>query len=516
MSEPSLQPVNQTPNFKKRNFFQGFLDKIEKGGNKLPDILTIFLILTGVILVASLVAGLLGWEAVNPATNETITAINLLNSEGIVNILTSVVSNFMEFPPLGMVLVAMIGVGLAETTGLISALMKRTVLMAPAVLVLPIIIFVGIVGNAAADAAFVVLPPVAAMMFLTIGRHPVAGLVAAYAAVAGGFSANVILNVLDVAIAGFTGAAAQIADPNFVVNPAMNYYFTVASTFMLIPVAVFVTNRFVEPRLGDYTGTYSEELSKVTNEERRGLKWAGIVFVAIIGVLLLLILPEGALLRDPETGSIIQSPFMEALIPIILVVFFLPALAYGIGSKTIKTDKDVAEHLTKAMSGMSYYIVIAFIAAQMIAYFNWSNLGPIIAIKGAEFLKSIGLTGLPLLIGIILFSALINLLIASATAKWAILAPVFVPMLMYLGYNPAYSQMAYRIGDSITNTITPMLAYFAILLMFAKKYDNNIKIGTLISILLPYTIFFGISWIIFFSVWYMFDLPLGPGFYIRL
>ena len=474
------------------------------------------MIITAGILLASLITGLLGWKAVNPANNEVVAVTNLLNREGIIRILTGLVGNFMGFPPLGMVLVAMLGVGLAESTGFVSALMRKTVLSAPQFLVLPIIALVGIVGNAAADAAFVVLPPIAALLFLAIKRHPIAGLVAGYAAVAAGFSANLIINVLDVTLAGFTQAAAEIADPNFITSPAMNYYFSIVSTIILVPVVVFVTVKLVEPRLGTYTGEFKGEAEKLTKEELRGLKWGGITFLVFAIVLSALTIPENALLRNPETGSLMQSPFMSSLIPIILLAFFLPALAYGIAAKTIKSDKDVAVHLTKSISGMSYYILLSFVAAQMIAYFSWSNLGPVIAIKGANFLKDIGFVGLPLFLTFILFCALLNLLIASSTAKWAILAPVFVPMFMYLGYNPAYTQMAYRIGDSITNTITPMLAYFAIVLMLAQKYDKNVKIGTLISILLPYTLLFGIVWTLFFAVWYLLGLPLGPGFGIHL
>lgn len=504
---------------RKRGIFSRFLDSIEKYGNKLPDVLTLFFIFTVLILVVSFIASKLGWSAVNPATQEKIKVVNLLNGDGIVKILTQLVNNFMAFPPLGLVIVVMFGVGLAESTGLISAFMRKVVLSSPKKLILPIIVLTGIVGNAAADAALIVLPPIAAMIFIGMKRHPIAGLTAAYAAVAGGFSANLILNVLDVAVAGFTESSAKIIDPDFKANPAMNYYFMIVSTFVLLPVTVFVTTKIVEPRLGRYELTdasLESEANTLKPEEKRGLKWAGIAFLIYAVILGFMTIPENALLRDPETGSLIVSPFMQSLVPIILFLFFIPALAYGIASKSIRSDKDVAEHLTKAMSGMGYYIVLAFIAAQMITYFNWSNLGSVIAIKGAEFLKGIGLIGLPLLIAFILFTALVNLLIASATAKWALLGPVFVPMFMLLGYSPAFTQLAYRIGDSITNMVTPMLAYFAIMLTFAKRYDKNMGVGTLISALIPYSIAFSIFWIILFSIWYFLGLPLGPGEYIEL
>jgi aminobenzoyl-glutamate transport protein len=513
---PEPKPPQQDQ--KSKNVFNKLLDWVEKNGNKLPDVLTLFVIITAIILLGSLIAGVSGWSAVNPANNERIAAVNLLNEEGIKRMLTELVSNFVNFPPLGLVLVVMLGVGLAESTGLISAFMRRVVLASPKALILPIIVFIGVVGNAAADAALIVLPPVAAMVFLTLGRHPIAGLAAAYAAVAGGFSANIIISMLDVMLAGFTESAAHLQDKDYTANPAMNYYFMLASTFVLLPVAVWVTTKIVEPRLGEYHAPDDLEVKKqaLSSQEKRGLKWATISLLAYTGIILLVTVPKGAMLRHPETGELIDSPFMDSLVPIMLLFFLIPALAYGFGSKALKNDKDVAEHLTKAMSGMGYYIVLSFIAAQMIAYFSWSNLGSIIAITGADFLKSSGFTGLPLLLAFILFTALVNLLIASSSAKWAILGPVFVPMFMALDYSPAFTQMAYRIGDSITNTITPMLAYFAILLSFAKKFDKNMGMGTLISSLLPYTIAYTIFWCLLFAVWYVLGLPLGPGEYIRM
>lgn len=495
--------------------FQRFLNAVEKSGNKLPDPVILFVLFTFIILIASSIFSAMGTTAINPSTNEEIKVVNLLSAEGIRTILTSMVGNFTSFPPLGLVLVVMLGVGLAESTGLISTFMKTTILNAPTKLILPTILLMAVMGNAAADAAQVVLPPIAAMIFAAIGRHPIVGMVAAYATVTGAFSASLIVSLLDPLLAGFTQAGANLIDPNYEANPAMNYYFLVASTFVIIPVAQFVTNKIVEPRLGQYTGQI-EALEKVTPLEKRGLLWAGISLAIYTIIILALTLPENAILRNQETGGLIVSPFMSSIVPIMLFAFFIPALAYGIGAKVLRSDKDLAEHLGKAMSGMGGYIVLAFVAAQMIAFFGMSNLGPILAINGAEFLKNIGLEGLPLLLGFIAMAALINLLIASASAKWALLAPVFVPMFMLLGYSPALTQAAYRIADSITNPITPMLAYFAIVLTFAKKYDKNIGIGTLISVLLPYSIAFAIFWIILFSVWYFLGLPLGPGSYIKL
>src|SRR5699024_4973941 len=282
------------------------------------------------------------------------------------------------------------------------------------------------------------------------------------------------------------------------------------SALVLVPVGVWITTRIVEPRLGKYTGKVEKQES-VTPQEKRGFIWAVASIGIMIVLLLITILPENGMMRHPETGSITDSPFMDSIVPIMMIIFLVPALIYGKITGSIKNTKDVADHLAKSMSSMGVYIVIAFVAAQMIAFFSWSNLGPIVAIKGADLLQAIGFTGLPMFIGFIIIAALINLMVASASAKWAILAPVFVPMFMLLGYSPAVTQVAYRIGDSITNPITPMLAYFAIALTFAKKYDKRIGIGTFMSSLLPYTIGFAIMWILLFIIWFIFKIPLGPG-----
>lgn len=501
----------ESQNVNKNGLFQRFLNVIEKFGNKLPDILTIFIIISALILIASSIAGYFEWSTVSPIDGEEITAINLLSSDGIVMILTNMVSNFIEFPPLGVVIVAMLGVGLAEVTGLLSAVIKVMVLKSPKFLVLPMIVFIGIIGNAAGDAAFIVLPPIAAVIFLSLGMHPIAGIAIAYASVAAGYGANVLINISDVLLAGFTQTGVSLASETLTVNPSITYYFSFISTFLLIPITVFVTRRIVQPRLGTYTGDFKGESHEITPEEKKGLKWAGISVLVLTVIILILTLPENALLRDPETGSLIQSPFMDSLVPIILILSFFPALAYGFSTGKLTSDKDVSSQLTEVMKSLSYFILIAFVAGQMIAYFSWSNLGELIAIEGAGFLNNLNFTGLPLLISFIVFTSLLNFLIASTTAKWAMLAPVFIPMFMYLDIDPAITHAAYRIADSVTNPITPMLAYFPILLMAAQKFDKNIKLGTLLSVLIPYSIFFFVGWIILFSAWYLLGIPFGPG-----
>lgn len=502
---------------KKRGVFDRFLDIVERIGNKLPDPVMLFVYLAGAILVASAIFGMMGTSAVNPGTGEKITVVNLLNGEGLIRILTEMVTNFTSFPPLGLVLVVMFGVGLAESTGLITAAMKATVLKAPKKIILPIIVLVAISGNAAADAAFVVLPPIVAMIFAALGRHPLAGIAVAYAACAGAFGANLLLSLTDPLVYGFTEPAAHVVDPDYQGNPMINYYFLCISALILIPVATFVTTRIVEPRLGKFEGIVEAESAEaITAEEKKGLKWAGLSILITGAILAFLTLPENAILRNPENGGLIISPFMDSIIPIMMILFIVPAIAYGKAAGVLKDSRDFGDHLGKAMASMGPYIVIAFVAGQMIAYFNWSNLGPVIAINGAAALESIGFTGLPLFLGFIVIAALINFLIASASAKWAILAPVFVPMFLMMGYDPAVTQVAYRIGDSLTNPITPMFPYFAIVLTFARKYDPKMGMGTFMTTLLPYSIAFTIMWLILFSAWFLLDIPLGPGGGIHL
>lgn len=509
MAAPNVNiPTPETP---PRGFFSRMLNIIEKYGNRLPDPVTLFVVLSIAILIASAIAAAAGLSAVNPSTNETIQAVNLLSSEGLVKILTGMVTNFAQFPPLGLVLVVMIGVGLAEATGLIQALMRRALASTPPRYVIPTVIFIGMLGNMAGDAAFVVLPPIAALLLMGIGFNPLVGLIMAYASIAGGFAANLIVNMLDVLVAGFTEVGAQVMDPSYKANPAMNWYFLAASFVVLVIVATVVTNKITIPRLGKYEGDV-QKMDPLTDDEKKGLRWAGWSALVYIAILLVLALPSDAILRNPETGSLVSgSPLMNGLVPIIMFLFLIPALFYGMGAKTVRSDKDVAKMIGDALATMGPYILLAFVAAQMIAYFNWSNLGPIIAIKGAEFLQSIGLTGIGLVVGFVIIAALINLLVASSSAKWAILAPVFVPMFMVLGYDPAFTQIAYRIGDSITNPITPMLPYFAILLSFAKMYNPRVGMGTLMASLLPYTIFFALAWIAILVVWFFLGWPLGPN-----
>ncbi|MCY1052689.1 AbgT family transporter, partial [Mammaliicoccus sciuri] len=438
----------------------------------------------------------------------------LISREGFGKIISESITNFSEFPALGLVLAVMLGIGVAEKTGYFDKLMIQVVQKAPRKIIVPIIIFVGIIGNAAGDAAPVVLPPLTALVFIKLGYHPIAGLAMAYASALGAFAANVTLGMSDALVYAFTKPAAEIIDKDINLNVAMNWYFIAASTIILLPAIYYVSMKVVIPRLGIYKPDEGSEDQRDDNEisakESKALKFANISFFVVVALLLALAIPENGWLRNPKTGSLIdKAPLMDGVGIIILVIFFVPGFVYGILSGKISNTKDLGKMLSDSMSTMGSFIVIVFFAAQLLAYLEWSNLGIVISVKGAELLQ--GQNGVILIIGFIILSSLINLLIGSASAKWAILAPIFIPMFMLLGYHPAFTQMVYRIGDSITNPITPMMPYLPLLLSYAQKYDKNMKLGTLISSLMPYSIVLGIVWPLFMIIWYLLGIPLGPG-----
>ncbi|BAH17088.1 AbgT family transporter [Macrococcoides caseolyticum] len=500
---------------KKKGFINRSLDIIEKSGNKLPDPVVIFISLCLIILFASFVTGKMGVSAKNPADGKVIEAVNLLTPEGIAKIISEAVNNFATFPPLGLVLVVMIGVGVAEKTGYFETLMKYTIEKTPRKIIVPMIILVGILGNAAGDAAPIVLPPIAAMVFIKLGYHPVAGLVMAYASALGGYSASLMIGMSDALIVSFTEPAAKLVDDSVPVNAVMNYYFLCVSTVVLLIAAWFVTVKITIPRFGAYKSDVHTAAEDVTPTERKAMIYANIALLIAMVIVTLLAVPENGLLRNAKTGSLIQdSPLMNGIVPIITVLFFVPGLVYGFVAGTMRSTKKFAEMLGDAMSTMGPFIVIVFFAAQMLAYFKWSNLGTIIAIKGAEALQ--GQNGVVLILGVLALSAFINMLIGSASAKWAIMAPILVPMLMLLGFHPAFTQVIYRVGDSITNPITPMMPYLPLLLSYAQRYVKDIGLGTLIAALMPFSVAFSIFWTILLIVWYLTGLPVGPGGPIHL
>jgi aminobenzoyl-glutamate transport protein len=499
-----------------RGFMLRALDVVERVGNRLPDPVTLFLIMILLVMVASWLAVLAGAGAVHPGTQEAIVPVNLFSGEQVRRILTEMPRTFATFPPLGLVLVVMLGIGVAERSGLIETALKAFVRSVPPRLITASIVLAGMLSSIAVDAGYVVLIPLGAVIFHGVGRHPIAGLAAAFAGVSGGFSANLLLTSLDPLLAGFTTPAAQMLDPQYVVFPTANWYLMAALVPLFTLAGTFVTDRILEPRLGAYTGeAVSADLADegLLPEQKRGLLAAAlVVLLTLIGVVLLSV-PEGAPLRDPEGELLVQriTPLLNSIVALILFFFFLPGLVYGMVTRTIRSDRDVSRMLSDTMATMGAYIVLAFVAAHLVAFFSWSNLGVITAISGASFLQSVGFTGIPLIVSFVLVSSVLNLFIGSASAKWAIMAPIFVPMLMLMGYSPELTQGAYRIGDSFSNILTPLLPYFPLVIVFAQKYDREIGIGTIISAMLPYSIAFGVVAILLLVVWMLLGLPLGPG-----
>lgn len=498
-------------NTARRNLFTRFLDKVEIIGNKLPHPAMLFLLLAVFVVVLSMIANYIDYTAVHPVSNETIHPKNLLSGDGIRWIYTNIVKNFVSFPPLGLVLAVMIGLGVAEGSGLFTVMIRALVLSAPKRLITASLVFTGILSHLASEAGYVILIPLGAMVFHALGRHPMAGLAAAFAGVSGGFGANFLIGSIDPILAGLSTSAAQIIVPDLVINPAVNYYFMFLSAVLIVIMGTFVTEKIVEPRLGKYEGNAQKlEIEKLKPVEKKGLKWAALSMVGVLILLAVTVVPENGIFRNPKDQTILHSPFFDGIIIGILFFFLVPGLVYGVIVKSIKNDKDFIKHITHSMSGLASYIVLVFFAAQFVYFFNYSNLGIIVAVKGAVGLKSIGLTGIPLIVAFVLLSAFINMFMGSASAKWAIMAPVFIPMFMLLGYHPALTQAAFRIGDSVTNLITPMMSYFALIVTYAQKYNDRYGIGTIISTMLPYTIIFSIIWIIILIIWMLFGLPLGP------
>ncbi|WP_187261127.1 AbgT family transporter [Pontibacter beigongshangensis] len=497
---------------KKKSWVDKFLSVIERIGNALPHPATLFAGFALLVVLLSWVASLFDLAVVHPGTGETITPVNLLSRDGLHMILTRMVTNFTAFAPLGTVLVSLLGIGIAEGTGFIGAVLRLVVLSSPKRLLTFVIVFAGVMSNTASEVGYVLLVPLAAVIFLAAGRHPLAGLAAAFAGVSGGYSANLLLGTVDPLLAGLSTEAARIIDPEYVVNPAANYYFMFVSTFIIAGLGTWVTEKVVIPRLGEYTGEEKpERIERLNAQEKRGLLYATIAFALLTAFILGGLLPENGYLRDPETGEILHSPFMSGIVAFIFLISAIVGIAYGIGAKTIRNDSDVMRGMSKSMETLGSYIVLVFFAAQFVAYFNWTNLGLILAINGADVLKTMGLSDIPLMIMFILVAATINLVMGSASAKWAIMAPVFIPMFMLLGYTPEFTQVAYRIGDSVTNIISPMMSYFALIVAFIQRYDKKAGIGTVISTMLPYSVVFFIGWTLLLIVWILLGLPVGPG-----
>lgn len=490
---------------------KGFLYRVERFGNALPHPIYMFILLSVAVMAISGIYA--GKEILNPSSGEAVYIKSLIDRDGIIWILQNVVNNFIKFPPLGMVLVTMLGIGLAEETGFLKTALKVCIMGAPVKLVTAIVIFSGIMGNVAGSAVFIIIPPLGALIFKSLGKHPVAGLAAGYIGVAGGLSANLLITPTDVINAGITDVSAKIFDPTFSVNPSVNWYFMIASTVLLTVVGSFIIDKIIEPRLGGYSEPEEEmedDMKPATELERKALKMAAIAVLAYVGVILLTILPDHGLLRSDD-NKLVPSPFLDSMIPILTLLFLIPSVVYGTVTKAIENKDDFIRHLTKALGGLSGFVLLCFFSAQFVSFFSYTNLGVWLSISGAEWLESCNLTGMPLIVLFILFCTFANFFIGSLSAKWTVLAPIFVPMFMKLGLTPYLTQAAFRIADSVTNPISPLEPFMPFMIICMQKYNKKYGLGSVISVMLPLTVGFLIFWTLMLLVWYGLDMPLGPG-----
>jgi aminobenzoyl-glutamate transport protein len=490
------------------------LRSVERVGNMLPDPAVLFIVLLFVVWIMSWLLSYVTFDVFHPATKERIEVINQLSGDNFVQFLSTMVTRFMTFGPVGVVLVAMLGIGVAEHTGFIDTSIRALLNVTAKWLLTPMVILVGIVSHTAVDAGYVLVIPLGGVIFYAAGRHPLAGIAAAFAGVSGGFSANFVPSSLDPLLQGLTLEGARLLDPDIAVNTLNNYFFTTASSVLIIGLGWWLTDRVVEPRLQsveiDGDAEDLPEMHEITDAERRGLRWALASMVAGLVILALTLMPETSPWRD--TGGNIasfQAPIMQSIVSLIFLLFVIPGIVFGKVSGTMRGTRDIIEGMTKAMHNMAYYIVIMFFIAQFVIAFSVSNLGTLMAISGAEVLKAMGLPTALLIVGIVLLTAFVNIFVGSASGKWGLLAPIFVPMLMTLGISPDLTQAAYRVGDSSTNIITPLMPYFPLVVIYCQRYVKNTGIGTLAAMMLPYSIWFLVCWTIFLLIYFAIGIPLG-------
>lgn len=488
----------------------GILGTIERVGNALPHPFILFLIITVILVVAAAILAAFGVSVTNPTTGEVVVVNSLLNKDGLAWIMTKMVSNFSNFAALGVVLAMQMAIGVAEGSGLLTTAMRRAILGVPMWLLTAAVIFLGINGSIASEASIIFIPPLAATAFWAAGKHPLAGLIAGYAAVNAGFTANVFITATDGLLAPVTQEVAQTIDPSYTTTVANNWYFMIVSCIVLTVVGVFVNNKIIAPRLGTYTGSEVDNERDASAEERKGLRNAGIFSVIYIGFILLGTIPKNGFLRGAD-GTVLNGPFITGLVGFLIIYFIFVGIVYGKTVGTFKTASDIPKVMADSLTSLTSYIVLVFVIAQFIQIFSYTNLGTVIAVTAANFLKNAGFTGIPMVICIILITTIVNFFMTSGTAKWYIFAPIFVPMFMMLGYSPEFAQVVYRIGDSCTNPITPIYPYLPMIIGMASKYDKKAGMGTIISMMLPYSVAFLVSWIVMVIVWVLLGLPLGPG-----
>lgn len=503
-----------TSDSEKKGFVTKILDSVERVGNKLPDPAILFFLLMLVIWVLSAAFSSVDFAEIDPSTGSAIQIHNLLTSEALARFLSSMVTTFTGFAPLGIVLVAMLGVGVAEHSGFINAGLKSMLQITPKSLLTPMLILVAIVSHTATDAGYVLVIPLGGVIFYAAGRHPIAGIAAAFAGVSGGFSANFVPSGIDPLLQGFTQSAAQIIDPAMQLNPLNNWYFTSASSILIVLVGWYITDKIVEPRLKKIPVSVEEgeevHMGALDKKEKKAFYIASLAMILGLVGLFFWAAPAESALRDAD-GEItsFSAPLMQSIVPLIFIIFLIPGVFYGLIAKTFKSTKDIIMSMTKSMEGMSYYIVMAFFCALFIDAFAKSNLGALLALKGASGLQALNMPAEITIVGIIILTAFVNIFIGSASAKWALIAPIMVPMLMQLGISPDLTQASYRVGDSVSNIITPLMPYFPLVVVYCQKYVKGTGIGTLVSTMVPYSIAFFFLWTIFLLVYWALGIPLG-------
>lgn len=496
----------------------GFLNVVERIGNRLPDPVFLFLWLIAALVALSLVGAGLGWSAVNPITGETLVAQSLLSSENLERLIIGMPRTLADFPPLAIVVTIIYGAAVAERTGLFDSAIRGALLNAPKALLTPIVVIVGMMSHHASDAAYVVVIPLAAVVFAAAGRHPLAGLAAGFAAVSGGYAGNLFPGSQDALILGITEPAARLIDPAYSVNIAGNWFFIIGVVVVFTPIVWFLTDRVVEPRLGPWVPSKAAaapptpEEQALTPAQKKGLAWAGMAILGMLTLWTALTLMPGSPFvdADAEPGQTF-NPLYRSLIAFFAITFFAAGGAYGAAAGTVKSHRDMVRMMGEGISQLAPYIVLAFFAAHFVAMINWSGLGPILAVNAAAGLKQIALPAPLLLIMVVLISCVFDLFIGSASAKWSALAPIVVPMFMLLGISPEMTTAAYRMGDSVTNIATPLMSYFPLILTFAQRWDPRFGLGSLMAAMLPYAGAFLIAGLLMVAAWVTFDLPMGPG-----
>ena len=490
------------------------LASVERIGNKLPDPAILFVALLFIVWALSWLLSYISFDVIDPRTNSPVVINNLLSGDALTEFLSVMVTNFSHFHPVGVVLVAMLGIGVAEHTGFINAGLRALLSITAKWLLTPMVILVGIVSHSAADAGYVLVIPLGGVIFYAAGRHPLAGIAAAFAGVSGGFSANFVPSSLDPLLQGLSQAGAHILDQSVVLNPLNNYFFTTASSILIIAIGWFLTEKVIEPRLqgtevdGDLEDL--QQMHELEPQEKKGLRVAGYAFLLAVVVIILTSIPGDSAWRD-STGDLTSgsAPMMRSIVSLIFLMFIIPGIAYGIVAGTVKSSRDLIEGMTKAMHQMSYYLVIMFFIAQFVYAFAQSNLGVLLALQGAAGLKALAMPSYLTIVGIVLLTGFINIFVGSASGKWGLLAPIFIPMLMQLGISPDLTQAAYRVGDSSTNIITPLMPYFPLVVVYCQRYVKNTGIGTVTAMMLPYSISFLVLWTVFLLLFTVSGIPLG-------